>query len=75
MVDINVLKKGGFNQFSNKSKAAQKFDDFALKQEEGKSPCYLYAYLVDRMGGADTLYKPKDQRVPKTSTHRNKHST
>ncbi len=36
MIDISVLKRGGFNQFSTKSKAAQKLDDLTLRQEEGK---------------------------------------
>ena len=35
MIDISVLKRGGFNQFSTKSKAAQKLDDLTLRQEEG----------------------------------------
>ena len=36
MIDISVLKRGGFNQFSTKSKAAQRLDDMTLRQEEGR---------------------------------------
>ena len=36
MIDISVLKRGGFNQFSTKSKAAQRQDEATLRQEEGK---------------------------------------
>jgi len=41
MIDISVLKRGGFNQFSTKSKAAQKLDDLTLRQEEGKHSSLL----------------------------------
>ena len=84
MIDINVLKKGGFNQFSNKSKAAQKYDDFALKQEEGKSHslipffcrtngwCWYFVQVEGSKSGSSQNYNSQKQALD-TDIHEEQH--
>ena len=68
MIDISVLKRGGFNQFSTKSKAAQRQDEATLRQEEGKF-CFD-SVSIERMGetnAKDTFRNSTTNRSMKTT--------
>lgn len=66
LVDISVLKRGGFNQISVKSKAAQQKEDLTMKQEEGKFTLSLRT--VDRMNATQTDTYTAQARSPNGSS-------